>query len=107
MPVRPIYQSYPVYHPDHEPPGYVDWLAQREPRMVWDASKLHTREDWIRAGELVFETPIMYGGMGAGPRQSEQFYVRSRSWLDRVRPPLSRDGVLPIRALRSPREGKG
>jgi hypothetical protein len=54
MPVRPIYQSYPVYHPDREPPGYLEWLKHREPRLVWDSTKLRTREDWMRAGELVF-----------------------------------------------------
>ncbi len=58
MPVRPIYQSYPVYHPDREPQGYLDSLAKREPQLVWDASKLRTKEDWIRAGEVVFRSPI-------------------------------------------------
>ncbi len=24
--VRPIYKSYPVYAPGHEPPSYMDWL---------------------------------------------------------------------------------
>src|SRR5688572_13633496 len=24
--VRPIYRTYPVYHPDREPPGYLDVL---------------------------------------------------------------------------------
>jgi hypothetical protein len=96
MPVRPIYQSYPVYRPDREPLGYLDWLARREPRLVWDASKLRTREDWIRAGELVFEAPIAYGPIGVGPAHSEELYVRSRSWYERVRPALSSDGVLPF-----------
>ena len=26
IPVRPIYKSYPVYHPSKEPPDYIDWL---------------------------------------------------------------------------------
>ena len=26
IPVRPIYKSYPVYHPDHEPEGY--WASR-------------------------------------------------------------------------------
>src|SRR4029434_690522 len=26
IPVAPIYKSYPVYTPGHEPPGYMDWL---------------------------------------------------------------------------------
>ncbi len=96
MPVRPIYQSYPVYHPDHEPAGYTEWLRGREPRQIWDASKLRTKEDWIRAGELVFDAPIGYGGIGAGPIHSEQLYVRNRSWFEKVRPPLTKDGVLPF-----------
>ena len=94
-PVRPIYRSYPVYHPDHEPAGYMEWMRAREPAPVWDASKLRTREDWIQAGELVFEAPIAYGGIGAGPAH-EEFYTRSRSWYERVRPPLTKDGELPL-----------
>src|SRR5215831_16012841 len=31
IPVRPIYKSYPVYHPDREPTGYINWLRLREP----------------------------------------------------------------------------
>src|SRR5687768_5306378 len=29
IPVRPIYRSYPVYHPDREPPGYLQSMLQR------------------------------------------------------------------------------
>src|SRR5271157_4038786 len=36
IPVRPIYKQYPVYTPGHEPPGYMDWLKQKEPLIVWD-----------------------------------------------------------------------
>src|SRR5215467_8328179 len=54
IPVRPIYKSYPVYHPEREPKGYIEWLRSREPEIDWDASKLKTEEDWIRAGETVF-----------------------------------------------------
>lgn len=28
IPVRPIYQSYPIYHPDKEPRGYRERLRQ-------------------------------------------------------------------------------
>lgn len=96
IPVRPIYQSYPVYHPDREPPGYMEWLKQREPKLVWDATKLRTREDWIRAGEMVFQAPIAYGEIGVGPVHKKELYVRRRSWYEIVRPPLSSDGVLPF-----------
>src|SRR3974377_2159999 len=36
IPVRPIYKQYPVYAPGHEPPGYMDWLKQQEPHVIWD-----------------------------------------------------------------------
>ena len=29
IPVRPIYKSYPVYAPGHEPSGYMDWLKHQ------------------------------------------------------------------------------
>src|SRR5215467_1675562 len=63
MPVRPIYKSYPVYHPDREPKGYIDWLRTQEPEIAWDASKLKTRNDWTRAGELVFDAPTGFGSL--------------------------------------------
>src|SRR5215813_14698705 len=33
IPVRPIYKSYPVYHPDQEPAGYLDSLRKQEPEI--------------------------------------------------------------------------
>ena len=58
IPVRPIYKAYPVYAPGKVPPGYIAWLKQQEPQSVFDASRLKTHEDWIKAGELVFHAPI-------------------------------------------------
>ena len=37
--VRPVYKSYPIYHPGKEPQGYPDWLKQQEPEIVFEASK--------------------------------------------------------------------
>ena len=37
IPVRPIYKSYPVYAPGHEPPGYLGWLRRQQPEIVWGA----------------------------------------------------------------------
>lgn len=48
--VRPIYRSYPAYVKGREPAGYLESLKQKEPEIIFDASKLHTREDWIQAG---------------------------------------------------------
>ena len=53
--VRPIYKTYPVYAPGREPAGYMEALGQKDPQIAFDVSKLHTKEDWIRAGETVFD----------------------------------------------------
>jgi cytochrome c peroxidase len=47
-------RTYPVYRPDREPPGYWDWLQKQRPQPLVDASKLRTRQDWIKAGETAF-----------------------------------------------------
>ncbi len=60
LPVRPVYRTYPVYAPDKEPPGYWDSLLRKDPEIVFDPSVLRTREDWVRAGKLVFEQPTVF-----------------------------------------------
>lgn len=58
LPERVIYKTYPVYHPDYEPEGYWEWLHEQDAQIVFDASQLKTEEDWIKAGELLFDYPI-------------------------------------------------
>jgi mono/diheme cytochrome c family protein len=59
--VRPIYKTYPMYEPGKEPAGYLDWLKQQEPEIVFDPAKLKTKADWIAAGKMVFEhEPLMF-----------------------------------------------
>jgi len=47
-------KTYPVYTPDKEPAGYIEWLQQRDPEPLVDVSKLKTDADWIAAGREVF-----------------------------------------------------
>lgn len=99
IPVRPIYNSYPVYRPDREPPGYIDWLRSREPALAWDAAKLKTKEDWIGAGEVVFESPLGYGSILFTPERladAEDLYVREGRFYAAVNPPIAADGTLPF-----------
>ncbi len=66
--VRPIYRTYPVYAPGREPAGYIESLKQKEPEIIFDPSKLQTKEDWIAAGKLVFESePLMFPVPEKGP----------------------------------------
>ena len=67
IPIRTIYKNYPVYEPGKEPAGYLEWLKQQEPESAFDAAALKTEADWIRAGELVFDSPISYGNIARSP----------------------------------------
>ena len=65
--VRPLYRSYPIYVRGKEPPGYIEWLKQREPEVIFDPSSLRTKEDWIKAGKIVFQAPIVYSPARLSP----------------------------------------
>ena len=88
--VRPIYKSYPIYAPGHEPDGYMEWLAQREPELAFDAATLQSDADWIAAGETVFDAPLGYGATFTLTR------VRDRGWYERNQVPVTKDGHMPF-----------
>lgn len=89
IPVRPIYKSYPVYAAGKEPPGYLEWLKQQEPETVFDASKLKTEADWVKAGELVFDAPIFYNAVVRPPD------VKDPQWYEQTGVQVAKDGTLP------------
>jgi len=91
LPVRPIYKSYPVYHPEHEPPDYLASLAEMEPEIVFDVSGLHTEADWVAAGALVFAAPITYAPIGMRLED-----VRDPEWYRQVEIPVTSDGIMPF-----------
>jgi hypothetical protein len=47
-------RTYPVYHPDNEPPGYWEELQKKKPEPLVDVAKIKTKEDWIAAGQRAF-----------------------------------------------------
>ena len=47
-------RTYPVYHPDSEPPGYWDWLQKQNPEPLVDARTIQKDSDWIVAGARAF-----------------------------------------------------
>jgi hypothetical protein len=91
MPVRPIYKSYPIYHPANEPNGYFESLKQKSPDVIFDESKLNTEDDWIRAGEMVFDAPVELLSEGQLFTQ-----VRNAGWYDKTRIPITKDGIFPF-----------
>ena len=96
IPVRPIYRSYPVYAPGHEPPGYMEWLKQQAPEVLWDESghkpNLSSKEDWIAAGRIVFNTPIYY----TTHRIASMDDVRDPKWYQTTGVPVAKDGTVPF-----------
>jgi hypothetical protein len=88
MPVRPIYKSYPIYARGKEPAGYLEWLRQQEPEIVFDATKVKTEADWIRAGELVFDAPIGYRAARATATEPE--------FDDDIKMPITKHETIPF-----------
>jgi hypothetical protein len=89
IPLRPIYKSYAVYAPGKEPLGYLEWLKQQEPETAFNASELKTEADWIKAGEIVFDSPIFYDTL---VRAAD---VRDPLWYEKTGAQAARDGTLP------------
>jgi hypothetical protein len=93
LPVRPIYRSYPVYHPSKEPAGYLDRLRRLEPEVIWDdrghRPPLNTDADWIKAGELVFDVAPQRNSYPVSSLRDPAFYVQTRV-------PVARDGTVPF-----------
>ena len=87
--VRPVYRGYPIYFPGKEPQGYLDSLRQREPEIVFDPGRLRTEEDWIRAGELVFDAPTTFIAVTDEVEADMRGYYRAAPFH------VTREGILP------------
>ena len=98
IPVRIVYKSYPIYHPDSEPQGYLDWLRRQEPQVIFDSAKLKTEIDWLRAGEDVFDASIGFASAAGIDYHICAFLedVRDRDWYKATRVPLTERGVMPF-----------
>jgi hypothetical protein len=91
IPSRTIFRSYPVYHPAREPAGYTEWLKQQEPQIAFDAAKLRTQTEWIKAGEVVFNAPVSYG-----PVFFSAADVGDPAFFEKTGMPVAKDGTIPF-----------
>lgn len=57
---RISYKRYPFYMPGSEPKGYYDSLAKLDPVINFSTQDLKTEEDWIKAGEIIYDMPMLY-----------------------------------------------
>jgi hypothetical protein len=89
IPVLPIYKSYPVYAPGRVPPGYMEHLKRRTPELAFNPAKLKTKEDWIRAGQTVFDAPATYG------TDVSIEDLADPAWYAATGLPIAKDGTVP------------
>jgi len=91
IPERVIYKSYPVYAPGREPAGYAEWLRTVEPEVAFDPARLRSPEQWVAAGEIVFNAPTSLHPLffTAGDLRDPGFYKRTGM-------PVAQDGAIPF-----------
>ena len=101
-------RTYPVYHPDREPPGYRDELVRAGPQPLIEPERLKTKADWIEAGRRVFEELDTASSRSDDPLVIAHF-TSARSideYRDEQHDALSADGTLPDYRWVVDRDGK-
>ena len=78
-------RTYPVYHPDSEPPGYWEELQKKKPEPLVDVATVRSTADWITAGERAF-------------REIDNFWSRTDdpALIAQARDPKTFDGVFKL-----------
>jgi len=88
-----ILRSYPVYMPGKEPEGYWEMLQRIGPEQLIQPESLKSEEEWITAGQLVFEQASLPQLITLDPRVI--FEMRSREFLEKQRVKPAADGTIP------------
>lgn len=86
IPELVIYKSYPSRPPSGmTEEQYLDWLRKQEPELAFDPGRLHTQEEWIKAGEIVFYAPMSLTTTGAqnGRNTWRPWFIRTRGQLEK------------------------
>jgi len=89
IPVTLVYKSYPVYARGREPAGYLDTLRRLPPELAFNSARLKTKEDWIHAGEMVFDAPAAYDA------EVNREELNDPEWYKTTGVPIAADGTIP------------
>lgn len=78
-------RTYPVYHPDSEPPGYWEEIQKKKPEPLVDVSTIRSTADWVAAGERAF-------------REVDNFWSRTSdpALIAQARDPRTFEGVFKL-----------
>jgi hypothetical protein len=97
IPVAQLYRTYPMYHPDHEPAGYWEWLQKQLPRPLLDSATLRSEREWVEAGRIVFRELYRPNQSGTVKNFADLIpLVRSRNALEHADIKALPDGTLPL-----------
>jgi hypothetical protein len=105
IPERIAYKTYPMYLPGREPKGYYEWLLQQDPEIVFDASKIKTEEDWIKAGEIIYDMPQNFDGFIDSVVNMQELEGMA-AFLNSMHVPVAKDGSIPFFNLVIRKKGK-
>lgn len=104
LPERVAYKTYPFYMPGREPKGYYEWLRKQQPEVIWNAADMKTDEDWIKAGEIMYDLPqastlqVMDSAFMAALPELE------KHWQKYIQ--ITKDGVIPFLSIMVREKGK-
>ncbi len=91
IPERVIYKTYPVYAPGRAPANYEESLKTLDPQIAFDPARLSSGQDWIAAGEIVFNWPTSLHPMFFTPQD-----LRDPDFIRRTGMPVAKDGTIPF-----------
>ena len=95
IPERVAYKSYPLYMPGKEPKGYYEWLLKQDAEIIFDATKIKTDADWIKAGEIIYDMPQGYFTIVDSSRNLELLSNITKSMQDEHEL-ATPDGIFPF-----------
>ena len=95
IPERVAYKTYSLYMPGREPKGYYEWLLKQDPEIIFDVTKLKTEEDWIKAGELIYDMPQNMSFLLDSSRNFEILTTLAKEMQD-THVKLTKDGINPF-----------
>jgi hypothetical protein len=91
IPERVIYKSYPVYAPGRAPAGYLERLKTVDPEVAFDSSLLHTPQEWVSAGEIVFNAPTTFHPLFFTAQD-----LNDPDFFKKTGMPVAKDGTIPF-----------
>lgn len=89
LPDHVIVKTFPYYIREFEKPGYLDSLRSIEPEVLFNPANLKTQQDWIKAGELVFNWPVAYT-----PYDGKESKLTTKDFATAGK--ITKDGVYPF-----------